>query len=130
MDRTPKPLAEISKVNPSLSMSIFDTKQLLEIFILKRLRTKIVQKVFNGYSPIEVFIERQKRLSNRLVILAQLRLNLQVQLSDPFRQLQSLALPVLLVLSAHFFDVAVLVALVLFVENVQLREENLAKLIK
>ena len=33
MDRAAEPLAEVSKVNASFAMSVFDTEELLEIFV-------------------------------------------------------------------------------------------------
>ena len=130
MNRASEPLSEVSKIDAAFPISIFDAEKLLQVFVFERLRAKIMQKVFNCHCTVEVLVEGQESLADSLIVLAQLRLNFQVQLLYSIRQFSRLSFFMLRILSAHLFDILVLVALVLFIEDVELREEYLTKLVK
>ena len=129
MDCITEPLGKICEVDSTFLVPILDLEELLKVLILEWVCAEVVQEVLYRHESIEIAIECQESLSHLIVVACDLGLHFQVELGHSICHYIGLLLLILSVLSAHFYDLTILITLVLFVENVHLWEENLSKLI-
>lgn len=131
VNRASKPLREVCEIDAALSISILHLQQLLQVHILNRLiGAKVVKEVLNSDEAIEVPVKGKESFPDLLVVVCDFVLDFSVKLSNAIgHQIVLLGL-ISRVLPGHLDSVPILIALVLLIQNVQMREENLFELVK